>query len=238
MLHPRAAGCHPGFLGFLSANRTEGTGSGVRVADVITGSAIDVTGPGMTNGRMSGNDTTNLRNETEGLQGTFWPFSGGLHDIVVDGTGTEYMTPFPNLTLNLRDDHPVGIEVPAENFTLSAVRDPQFVPIGANSPPPAKDGSTIKFITRSAGILPNDIRDRLRAYPIPDQPGGYYIECASCHNPHTPRVNFLRLPSYVPRLVEMPLDPSTPISGGIYDGKKWAQYPNNGSAICLSCHAK
>ena len=235
----------PGSGGFIEANRGVNPGPGTRAGTI---GLITLLGPGIgSDGTMRGSDSApDFRDEFDEDDDTFGgggddgfsPFSGGRHDFVTDGVVGEGMMPFPNLTVNLRDDHPVGIEVPAENFTLSAVRDPQFVPIGANSPPPAQDGVTIKFITRSAGILPNDIRDRLRAYPIPGAPGGYYIECASCHNPHTPRVNMLRLPSYVPRLVEAPLDPSTPISGGLYNGEPWAQYPNNGSAICLSCHAK
>jgi hypothetical protein len=223
----------PGSGGFLVTNRTAGTG-GQSVG------FIDFNGPGVdpADSSMRGDDTVNFRDAIESDTTAFSPFSGGRHDLVAQA-GIENMSPFPNLGTNLTDDHPVGMQVPADNFSTDGKRDPQFAPIGANSPPPAIDGASIKFVTRSAGIMPTDIRDRIRTYPIPGVTGGYYVECASCHNPHTPRVNLLRLPSYVPGLVEINLDPTTPINdGGIYNGQPWAQYPNNGSAICLSCHAK
>jgi cytochrome c553 len=228
----------PGSGGFLEANRASDINGGTSVG------FIDFLGPGIQlapDSSMTGDEST-FRDATDTFTTVFSPFSGGRHDMVTNGVtngAKESMTPFPNLGLNLTDDHPVGMAVPADGFdTHDSIRDPQFAPIGANSPPPAIDGHSIKFITRSAGIMPTDIRDRLRAYPVPNVGGTYYVECATCHNPHTPRVNLLRLPSYVPGLVEENLDPTTPIVGGIYDGLPWAQVPNNGSAICLSCHAK
>jgi len=108
------------------------------------------------------------------------------------------------------------------------------------------DGTSVAYISRTDRINPTnpkptmiwplEKRDRLRAYPSTEQPGRYYIECASCHNPHTPRVSFLRLPSGVPGLVEKNLSPSD--TAGNPTGKMWGQIPNAGSAICLSCHAK
>jgi hypothetical protein len=227
----------PGSGGFIEVNRTSDANNGTTVG------FIDFLGPGIEaapDDSMTGSNTAgDFRDSDDTATTAFSPFSGGRHDMVTDGVTPESMTPFPNLTLDLTDDHPVGMAVPADGFdSLDSIRDPQFAPIGANSPPPAIDGRSIKFVTRSAGIMPTDIRDRIRTYPIPGTGGTYYVECASCHNPHTPRVNLLRLPSYVPGLVEENLDPTTPIVGGIYDGLPWAQIPNNGSAICLSCHAK
>jgi hypothetical protein len=223
----------PGSGVFLAPNRdTEGPGG-------TSSGLITLSGPGISVDSLAEGD----RDDTEDMTTPFSPFSGGLHDVVfqLDGSGSDAgMEPFPNLSQDLQDDHPISIQIPADGFTTdTSLRDPQFAPIGANSPPATTPGTSIKFITRSAGIFPFDLRDRLRAYPSAG--GGstdYFVECASCHNPHTPRPNFLRMPSFVPGLVTQQLDPTTPISGGIYDGEPWGQYPNNQSAICLSCHAK
>ena len=222
----------PGSGGFLVNNLAVGKGGD-------SSPIITLTGPGLVADSMS----ELLRDQTEGSTTPFSPFSGGLHDVVFQtgsGAGDEGMAPFPNLTQDLKDDHPISIAIPADTFafggTSAVLRDPQFAPIGANSPPPSNPGTSIRFITRSAGIYPFDKRDRIRAYPSDNT--NYFVECATCHNPHTPRVNMLRLPSFVPRLVTKQLDPSTPIEAGIYDGEPWGQYPNNQSAICLTCHAK
>ena len=235
--------CHDGTIAIDAI--INAAGSGGFIAENQVAGAPGVSSPmiGFSGGGVDGASSMKEgdRDDTEGSTTIFSPFSGGLHDIVFDSGGSDVgMEPFPNLGSNLSDDHPVGMEIPADGFSPGAIRDPQFAPIGANSPPPVNDGASIKFITRSAGIYPTDIRDRIRAYPSTLQAGEYYVECATCHNPHTPRVNFLRMPSFVPRLVLTSLDPSTPIDdpGGLYDTEPWGQYPNNQSAICLTCHAK
>lgn len=129
--------------------------------------------------------------------------------------------PFPNLTTDLRDDHPLGMAIPST--------DPQFADVMANAAiqapgdPPGKLGTTVWFLKRSNQSFPPDKRDRPRAYP---STGGaskneMYIECASCHNPHTPRPVFLRLPML-------------PDGSGSADPTN----PNERSALCLTCHAK
>ncbi|MBI3811978.1 MAG: hypothetical protein HY283_07220, partial [Nitrospirae bacterium] len=182
-----------------------------------------------------------LRDSTDVETTAESPFSGGLHDLV-HGPGAEGAQPFPNLGLDLRDDHPIGMEIPC-------LTDPQFIQICENLTTTKLDGGTdgtgVAFISRTAFnqpmIWPLEKRDRLRAYPSTEQPGRYFIECASCHNPHAPRVSFLRLPSGVPGLVEKNLSPSDSLPPFVMrPGKNniWGQRPNSGSAICLSCHGK
>lgn len=129
--------------------------------------------------------------------------------------------PFPNLGQNLLDDHPLGMAIP--------LTDPQFSEIVRNATvqapgdPPGRPGTTVWFLKRDKQTFQPDKRDRVRAYP---STGGstaneMYIECASCHNPHTPRPLFLRLPM-------------------LPDGSASADptNPNERSALCLTCHAK
>jgi hypothetical protein len=217
--------------GFIKSNLEPGTGPGTSDPSIsfISAGIVD-------------SDST-LR---EGLRDRFdedttsqSPRSGGLHDTVTGGTGTEGAEPFPNLSRDLRDDHPVSMEVPAPRFNFRGGKeDVQFGFIGAGSDlDGGEDGADVLFIRRSdQPNWPTDKRDRLRAYPSTSTVGSYYIECASCHNPHTPRVSFLRLPSGSPGLVTTDLTPMS--TAGHPRGKTWAQDPNAGSAICVSCHEK
>ncbi len=214
--------------GFIPSNVGVGRGPGTSAPK------IDFIGGGIVDGSSS---------FTEGLRdlNLFAPNSGdpgGLHDLVHGpGAGSEGAQPFPNLGQDLRDDHPIGIEVPCSTdaqFT-EICRDLTSLKLDGGT-----DGSNVAFISRTGPnqptIWPIEKRDRLRVYPSTEEPGRYFVECASCHNPHTPRVSFLRLPSGVPALVAENLSPADTIafpSGGI-----WGQQPNFGSAICLSCHAK
>ena len=167
------------------------------------------------------------------------PWTGGLHDTVTGGAGIEGAVPFPNLTRDLSDDHPISMEVPAIRFnSLGGQIDFQYGAIGVGSDlDGGTDGVDVMFIRRSDQLnWPLDRSDRLRAYPSTSTPGSYYIECASCHNPHTPRVSFLRLPSGSPNFVSSDVSPTSSVDHPT--GRTWAQQPNAGSAICISCHEK
>jgi hypothetical protein len=225
----------PGSGGFIPTNLGIGRGPGTST------NSINFFGGGIVDGSKT--FTEGLRDTTEVEKTGESPYSGGLHDLVHGGGGSEGAEPFPNLGLDLRDDHPIGMEIPC-------LTDAQFNQICQDLTTLKLDGGTdgtsVAYISRTDRINPKnpkptmiwplEKRDRLRAYPSTEQPGRYYIECASCHNPHTPRVSFLRLPSGVPGLVEKDLSPSD--TEGNPAGKMWGQLPNAGSAICLSCHAK
>ncbi len=220
----------PGSGGFIPANLGTGRGPGVSnpTINFIGGGIVDA----------SASFTEGLRNSAEVKKTGESPYSGGLHDLVHGpGTGSEGAQPFPNLGLDLRDDHPIGMEIPCATDT-------QFSEICENLTASKLDGGTdgtsVAFISRTSAeqgfLWPLEKRDRLRAYPSTEQPGRYFIECASCHNPHAPRVSFLRLPSGVPELVTTSLSPGDSLNNPA--GKIWGQQPNAGSAICLSCHEK
>lgn len=234
--------CHDGSIAFDSLINAPGSG-GFIPGNLGTGRGPGTSAPGINffgGGIVESNSTFSegLRDSVEVEKTPESPFSGGLHDLVHGpGAGVEGAQPFPNLGLDLRDDHPIGMEIPCAT-------DGQFKEI-CNDLTTSKldggtDGTNVAFISRTGSaqplIWPIEKRDRLRAYPSTDQPGRYYIECASCHNPHAPRVSFLRLPSGVPGLVTTNLSPSDSL--GNPTGKIWGQIPNAGSALCLSCHNK
>jgi hypothetical protein len=225
----------PGSGGFIPANLGTGRGPGVSSPTInfLGGGSVDA-GSTFAEGLR---DSTDLEPTPES------PFSGGLHDLIHGpGAGREGAQPFPNLGTDLRDDHPIGMEIPCTT-------DAQFGEICEGLTTAKLDGGTdgtsVAFISRTGSqqptIWPLEKRDRLRAYPSTERPGRYFIECASCHNPHAPRVSFLRLPSGVPGLVATNLSPadSLPAAFLLAGGNNiWGQRPNTGSAICISCHEK
>ncbi len=142
--------------------------------------------------------------------------------------------PFPNLGLDLRDDHPISMEIPRI--------DPQFKDILTNITTkggrvPGSGG--VMWIDRhpNGANLPLDKRDRIRAYASdPSRPDAPYIECASCHNPHE-----ASRPGGQPTL-SAPVDANT-INNSLF--LRLASRPgantqdrNERSQICLSCHKK
>ncbi|MBI3609374.1 MAG: hypothetical protein HY204_01565 [Nitrospirae bacterium] len=234
--------CHDGSIAFDSLINGSGSG-GFVPANLGVGRGPGIGDPKISflgGGIVDASDTfaEGLRDSTEVEPTAESPYSGGLHDLVRGvGKGSEGAQPFPNLGQDLRDDHPVGMEIPC-------ITDSQFSEIceelTASKLDGGTDGTSVAFISRTSPdrsvIWPLEKRDRLRAYPSTDQPGRYFIECASCHNPHAPRVSFLRLPSGVPDLVRTNLSPTDSL--GHPGGKNWGQQPNASSAICLSCHEK
>lgn len=127
--------------------------------------------------------------------------------------------PFPNVGEDLRNDHPISMEIPST--------DPQFSEILANLNTAELTAGHVSPLYRGASsTLPTDKRDRIRAYPT--EAGKAYIECASCHNPHeNTSTRFLRYPSFVGTAEE------TAIGATVLNGDR-----NAGSLLCLSCHQK
>ncbi len=149
------------------------------------------------------------------------------------------MAPFPNLTQNLSDDHPISMQIP------TAAEDPQFAEVNTNYVNSKGDGTGVTWLNRNTNTAFNsDSRDRIRAYPT----GGAnteFVECASCHNPHTARPLFLRLPNVTdPGGTAMALASGggttvwSAATGDAGDATYISNNPNFQSAICLSCHEK
>jgi cytochrome c553 len=246
----------PGSGGFLAANK----GTGNTSLQFHSQDTLGVEGPlSAEPGSMTG-DNNFLRpdcvpGDTASGGNCFqWPMvpqTNAQFFAAFNAVGATFsLAPFPNLTRDLSDDHPISMQIP-----LSSV-DPQFTKIQnagkftdfANYNSKA-DGSGVTFITKTTTIN-DDVRDRIRAYPTGGA-GTQFVECASCHNPHTPRPLFLRLPSIVQPdgVTGTPL----PSGGGSttwgaaqalvpgdagYSGSFVSNNPNFQSAICLSCHEK
>lgn len=202
--------------GFQPANRATlaGTSAGASLGLTFGGPCVD---------------TTKSLKEGERTAGA-GGYSGGLNDFVGCGAGSG-MEPFPNLTRNLTDDHPISMRMPAA--------DPQFTEALAGS---STVLGNIRPVTRGAGYqLPIDKRDMVRLYNSGAVTTGGttatsvdWVECASCHNPHTPRTTFLRLPT-------TPSDLAAPGNGNAispYGVRDLNHEPNQGSLICLTCHQK
>ncbi len=238
----------PGSGGFIPSNLTDTAGSGTR----MTG--MTFTGPG------ADTDANGTMDEAQRPQQLTGGTLGGLNNFVFPSSASspDGMTPYPNLTLDLRDDHPISMQMPG-----AAGEDPQFRDVFINSASNLDglgvEGTNIRFVSRYAAadrIWSTDKRDRIRLYPSSSAANvSEYVECASCHNPHTPRTTFLRLPTinkneftagspadftgggFGTTLVRTP--PFTPIfnnvAGQVDD---LSHAPNQGSLVCLSCHQK
>ncbi|MBI5193301.1 MAG: hypothetical protein HZA08_07665 [Nitrospirae bacterium] len=148
-----------------------------------------------------------------------WTGSGTLVDT--DDTFNAAAEPFPNVGTDLRNDHPISMEIPDT--------DPQFNQIRTNLDTGALGNGKVAFLSRSGDYtdIP-DKRDRLRAYPTVT--GKAYIECASCHNPHeNSSTRFLRYPSTDASVLPLP----SGVSAADLNLNR-----NMGSLLCLSCHQK
>jgi len=161
-------------------------------------------------------------------------------------SGTNYTAfstgaaPFPNLTEDLSDDHPISFPMDSTN------PDPQFADVGVTSV------GNIGLIARTGQGAPSDRRDQLRLYPVNGVTAAVttrsngWVECASCHNPHAPRPLFLRLPngpSYSVKGGGAVSENDVIVAqggtgGGTGSGFLIADNPNAGSAVCISCHEK
>jgi hypothetical protein len=154
------------------------------------------------------------------------------------GTETNYATltggtPFPNLTQDLSDDHPISFAMPST--------DPQFDDALAS----LSSQGNLNLVGRAGLNIPTDKRDAIRLYPPNGAATGSaatskWVECASCHNPHAPRPLFLRLP--LSAVAYTAKGGGTLTVGDVLNGSPSggliADDPNAGSAVCLSCHEK
>jgi hypothetical protein len=204
----------PGSGGFTPANRNPLSGASAGTS--LTG--LSFTGPGV-------DGTESLGEGDRPASPAGGGFNGGLNDFV----GAAGMEPFPNLSRNLTDDHPISIRMPST--------DPQFADALANSTT-MSNGGNVRYVSRSGAQLPPDSRDRIRLYNSGGISSGTtidWVECASCHNPHTPRTTFLRLPS-TPSGVAAPADGDVTAAAGAT--RNLNHEPNQGSLICLTCHQK
>jgi hypothetical protein len=240
----------PGSGGSQLQNRTQGIGPGeTMLATAMFGS---FGGDAVDNNRSFKEGDRPASNVVVGD-----PFGGSLsgNDTLPPISGSEGAAPFPNLTTDLRDDHPISFEIPCGDTT--DVCDPQFGELIAGSV--ADNNGRLLYLKRDTpglpgtGIYPQDKRDRIRAYAsttsnvTTGSNANAYIECASCHNPHTPRTLFLRLPSDVNELGAFAETGNGLVSGGgsasaaqagVTQGIYWSHAPNQASAICVSCHQK
>jgi len=231
----------PGSGGYLAINKTGNQDSDLSLG-FHTGATLGVDA----DGSMNDSDRPTC---TPGASGNCFhsPLGPQTNDEFFVGfpdfTGSYGMAPFPNLGVNLSDDHPISMQIPDASQGTTA--DPQFTQIagffaGNNS---KADGTGVTWLTRT-GELNIDPRDRLRAYPS-GGPDTEFVECASCHNPHTPRPLFLRLPNVTdPTGAGMPLESGglttewSAATGDAADTDYISNNPNFQSAICLSCHQK
>lgn len=225
--------CHDGAAAVDALINRSGSG-GLKVAavDATTGLMGTQAGKFLLDGDKSLNNTP--RTDT-----------GANYDTLAGGAA-----PFPNLTTNISDDHPISMKICADDGTNAgtggAGLDPQFTDVCTKSP--AQTSTGLRFLTRSATAVVNtDPRDRIRAYPTPGggSGSGQFIECASCHNPHAPRPLFLRLPSpggenAVATALASGGGTTTvqAVLGTGSDTTLVADAPNAGSLICITCHQK
>ncbi|HTN44241.1 MAG TPA: hypothetical protein VMN77_10650 [Nitrospiria bacterium] len=216
--------CHDGTIALDSLINMPGSG-GFRVAnETPPGGTTNLIQPAGGSAFLSaGTNTMNNAQRTD---------TGPNYEQILGGAA-----PFPNLTTDLSDDHPISMEIPS----TGAGPDPQFDQLINNSGAPDPSGLTL--LTRT-GTVNQDKRDTLRAYPAAGggrPAGGKYIECASCHNPHAPRPMFLRLPSRYDSALALPSGGgATTVNDllGNGDATLLADNPNAGSLICISCHQK
>ncbi len=233
--------CHDGAVAFDALINAPGSG-GFTVNNKIT------TGPGGSIGLNFGGlavDGSNSfkegpRNSEIGGYVYYDGFGGGPN-------GSAGSQPFPNLGLDLRDDHPIGMEIPVSDPQFSQIIGNLFL-LDAAGTGHTPGSNKVFWITRT-GFLQPDKRDRVRAYPSnPNRPDSAYIECASCHNPHeASRPNDANHPGGQPMLTD-PINavtvnnslflraPSFPDPGTFPNSL--LQDRNQGSLLCLSCHKK
>jgi hypothetical protein len=244
--------CHDGSIAFDALINLQGSG-GLQAGNLTQGAPGEnfvsvALGYSFSGEAVDPADRT-FNNGTRGNDLTGSPFGGSVftNDTLNAATGSE---PFPNLGTDLRDDHPISFAMPLGGVALG--QDPQFSELQVNSTP---DPNNRMLYLRRNAVYPQDKRDRIRAYAsdgalLAGSPGAWtnaYIECASCHNPHTPRTLFLRLPSGVDENgafaaagngIKSGAPDEHASAAGITNANYWSHAPNQASAICISCHQK
>ncbi len=251
--------CHDGSVGIDSLINAPGSGGFIAANKaVVPGADVSMKfHPGAVNGvDATGSLSETLRDDC--VPGSAVVNEQCFHATLGPQTNQEFfagapggfaatfgMAPFPNLTQDLSDDHPISMQIP--DGSPNSPVDPQFAAIVANFPTnnSKANGLGVTWITRStANTLNADVRDRIRAYPT-NGANTEYVECASCHNPHTPRPLFLRLPNVSdPNGASIQLVSGggntawAAVTGNVADTQYISNNPNFQSAICLSCHEK
>lgn len=211
--------CHDGTIAVDSLINLPGSG-GFRG---LTPTTFDLVDPqGATTLLTADADGAQAGRMAPGLRGTAGEKN---YEAITGGVGAE---PFPNLTQNLADDHPISMVVPTGT-------DPQFSALLFTQ------SGQVGLISTASKVSPADKRDALRTYPATGtgawaSPG--WVECASCHNPHAPRPVFLRLPIHTAAIESGGGTTTVGAVLGVADTQVIADNPNAGSAICLSCHQK
>jgi len=238
----RAIPASAGYTPYNSANFDGIAGQPVGVSlaclschDGASSLDAQINGPGsggFFNGARNTNQLSNpsaFLNATMQMNGATRTDTGPNYGTIVGGAA-----PFPNLTTNLSDDHPISF--PME--TASSV-DPQF-----NDVTNFTAAGKVMLIARAGDVSPADRRDAIRLYPAtggtvaPTNRTDGWVECASCHNPHAPRPLFLRLPNTTTQLAKGGGTTTVGTVLGITDPTLIADNPNAGSAVCISCHEK
>jgi hypothetical protein len=211
--------CHDGTIGLDALINMPGSGG----FKGLTPASSGLIGEGATSDFLG---TGNV------MSGTTRDTGGGKNYAAMTGAA-----PFPNLTQNLSDDHPISFA-----FQALVNPDPQFDDVTVT------DSGSVSLIGNTATgktNAPVDRRDRLRLYPangLNDNGAGSkqdWVECASCHNPHAPRPLFLRLPLGATAYAVKGGGTLT-VSQVVGSGGSGliADDPNAGSAVCISCHEK
>jgi predicted CXXCH cytochrome family protein len=143
------------------------------------------------------------------------------------------------LGTDLRNDHPISMQYAGGGIdstaTAGQTRDPDFAQVGGgtggfgSAAPSGATGSTNAITGVGTGVVKYTTVNTLPRWYVDTGTAGYqgtdfplytrtdgpnttaqpYVECATCHDPHSANATFLRLP------------------GG-----------NTGSQVCLTCHAK
>ena len=127
-------------------------------------------------------------------------------------TGNDLPEGIADLTQDLSNDHPIGIQYGGGGITVNApfaaTNDPDFVSPSNQ----VLNGTTVWWIDTEA--TPNTTRQKTDIQLYTRSVAGIdgnlaqpFVECASCHDPHTEVPTFLRV-------------------------------ANDGSAVCLACHNK
>lgn len=186
---------------------------------------------GLTGGFGTGGDSGgwNEGHQMSSLGGTAinGPDNGNTGDLIYIGT-------------DLRNDHPVSMQYGGGGITTggTSLVDPDYATTGAT---PGSWGTNVSVggtgvvnimsvgtmpvwyvDTGSAGKQKSDMPLYTRNVDGFDQP---YVECATCHDPHSNNGVFLRAP-----FVSQTMNDGT-VTLGTGGG-------NGGSQVCLACHAK
>lgn len=155
-----------------------------------------------------------LNTPGSGTLGSGTPF-GTMIGPRVDGAGKLASTNIANLSKDLRNDHPIGIQyaggpksgtAPAMGaaYGPTLFNDADFAPALSTS----ANGRTVWWVETTAGGTTRDKNDmQLYTRDAGTDNLQPYVECASCHDPHSEKTTFLRI-------------------------------DNSASAVCLACHTK